>query len=65
MSKRKNMQSRRRQIRRALNRAGDIIQRIGVGKVNGLHYGCGLAQSDVRFAVKGEKGSNDGGEVFY
>lgn len=52
MSKRKNMQARRRQIRRALNAAGDTIQRIGVRKVNRIGYGCGLTQSDVNFELK-------------
>lgn len=52
MSKRKNMQARRRQIRRALNRAEDTIQQIGVAKVNRIRYGCGLTQGQVNFEIK-------------
>jgi hypothetical protein len=55
MSKRANMQARRRQIRRALNRAEDTIQRIGIAKVNRISYGCGLSQSDVRGELKSRR----------
>lgn len=47
MSKRKNMNARRRQIRRALNRIGDALKAIGVGKVNRLRYGTGLTRRDL------------------
>lgn len=60
------MTARRRQIRRALNRAGDTIKQIGIGKVNRIGYGCGLSQSDVNFEHKHNRMSKEKyTEIFY
>lgn len=68
MSKRTNYQARRRQIRRALNRAGDTIQSMGTRKINRIGYGCGLSQRTVRAEIKERKfydaRANDS-EIFY
>lgn len=66
MSKRKNMQARRRQIRRTLNNAEDTIQRVGMSKVNSIGYGCGLSRGDVRGELKGRRlEKNEDYEVIY
>lgn len=65
MSKRTNMQARRRQIRRALNRAGDSIQSMGTSKINRIGYGCGLSQRTIRVEIKADRTAKEIDEVIY
>lgn len=58
MSKRKNFQMKRRQIRRALNRIGDAITQVGTRKLVRIGYGCGFSNKEAQSIARGVRHDN-------
>jgi len=66
MSKRKNFQAKRRQIRRALNKVGDALSQMGTRKAARMCYGRAFSNSEASSIARGARQDNNPHfEVFY
>lgn len=65
MSKRSNRNIQRRQVRRALNAAGDTIGRVGSHRIMNINYGQGINRGNIRFEQKALRREPTPNEVFY